>query len=127
MKTNKYLGIITREVITADEGKSAVEIAKLMKIHDIGVIIIMKNNNVAGIISERDITRRVVAENLNPESVTAKDIMTKNVVSVELKEGLNKLYKTLCEIKFRHLVIMDQGKLIGITSRRDLLDGLSKR
>lgn len=122
----KHLGIITREVVVAREDNNVQEIARLMRDFDIGVVVIVRdNNNVVGIISERDITRRVVAEGKDFLDTKAQDIMTKEVVSVDVREGLNRIYQVLIQSKFRHLVILDQGKLMGITSRRDLLEGLS--
>lgn len=121
----KYLGIINREVVTAAPDTTAVDIANLMVENDIGVIVVMDKGVVKGIISERDITRRIVAKNVDPKNTLASDFMTKEVLSVEISDGLNVIYKTLCEMRFRHLLIMDKGKLIGITSRRDLLDGIS--
>jgi len=124
---SKYLGIITREIIWAKEDATAYEIAKIMKDNNVGIVVIMRNEEIAGIVSERDITRRVVAQRIAPESIQAKDFMTKEVVTVEFKEGLNKIYQKLCEINFRHLLITDNGKLVGITSRRDLLDALAAK
>jgi len=124
MAKEKLLGIITRDVVTADENASAQEIAHLMRDHNIGVVVIVNGDKIIGVVSERDLTRRVVAENLLPENVKASEVMTREVVSVELKDGLNRIYQALCEIKFRHLLVTDQDKLIGITSRRDLLDNL---
>ncbi len=125
MFRKKYLGIITKNVVTASEDTAAGEIARIMRDNDIGVVVILREEQVVGIVSERDIARRVVANNLPIEEVKVKDFMTKEVVSVQLKDGLNKLYQKLCEVKFRHLLVLDKDKLIGITSRRDLLDGLS--
>lgn len=127
MEKGKYLGIITRDVVSATEESTAREIAHLMRDHDIGAVVIMKDDKVAGIVSERDITRRVVASDLPAKDTQAKDFMTRDVLTVDLKEGLNKIYQTLCEINFRHLLILDNDKLIGITSRRDLLDALSAK
>jgi len=125
MKREKYLGIITADVVTASEEASAFEIACMMDKHNIGAVVVMSGEKVMGIISERDIARKVVAKKLCLDTTKAKDFMTKDAFCAELKDGLNAIYKTLCEMKFRHLVMLDNGKLIGITSRRDLLDGLS--
>lgn len=120
----RFLSIITKNVITASEKDTAREIACLMKKNNVGVVVILKNGKVAGIVSERDISRRIVAEGLSCD-VSVQDFITKKVLTVDLKEGLNKIYQTLCEIDFRHLPVVDNGRLIGITSRRDLLDVLS--
>ena len=125
MFKKKYLGIITKNVVTASGDTTAGEIARIMRNDDIGVVVIVREGKVVGIVSERDIARRVVANNLPIEKVKAKDFMTQEVISIQLKDGLNKLYQKLYEAKFRHLLVLDEDKLIGITSRRDLLEGLS--
>jgi len=127
MGKEKLLGIITRDVITANEDTSACDVARIMKEHNIGVVVIAEEGKVVGVVSERDLTRRIVAENLLAGDIKVRDIMTREVVAVELKEGLNRIYQALCEIKFRHLLVMDHQKLVGITSRRDLLDNLVAR
>lgn len=127
MEKEKYLGIISKDVISASEDATAIEVARLMKEHDIGAVVILSNGQVSGIVSERDLATRVLAMGLPADKIQVKDFMTREVVKVDFKEGMNKIYQTLCEMKFRHLVIMDGPKLVGITSRRDLLDALAGR
>ncbi len=127
MDKAKYLGIISKHIVSAEENATARDIALLIKEHGIGAVVIMNDKKLVGIISERDLVTRVIASNLPPDTTLAKDIMTKDVVTVDFKEGLNKIYQTLCEITFRHLVITDGETLVGITSRRDLLDALACR
>jgi CBS domain-containing protein len=123
----RYLGIITGEVITAGQGATAVEIAKLMKDNDIGIIVIMDGDTVVGTVSERDIVRSIGSPGKELGSVKAGDIMTKEVVSIEIKEGMNRIYQALMKKKFRHLLVFDNRKLVGITSRRDLLDVITSQ
>lgn len=125
MEKDRYLGIITKDVISATEEASAVEIARLIKEHQIGSVVIVRGDQVVGIVTERDLVTRVMSEGISPEQIKVKDFMTKDIVAVDFKEGLNKIYQKLCEINFRHLIILDGSKLVGITSRRDLLDALA--
>ena len=125
MEKEKYLGIITKEVVSATEETNAVELSRLIRDKEIGAVVILKDDKVVGIVSERDLVTRILAENLPADKSYAKDCMTREVITVDFKEGLNKIYQTLCEIKFRHLLIMNGSKLVGITSRRDLLDALA--
>ena len=124
---NKFRGfymILSRGVIVADEDTSALDIARLMQEHNIGAVIIMRGEQVVGIVSERDIARRVTANELPSKTTKAKDFMTRQVVTAEFKDGLDKIYEILCNLKFRHLPIMDNGKLVGIASQRDVIDSL---
>lgn len=112
---------ISRGLIVATEEDIIYGIACLMKKHNIGAVIIVRGEDLVGLISERDLVRRVITEKLNPEKVLAKDIMTKEVITGNLDDGLDKIYETLCKAPFRHLPIMEGSKLVGIVSKRDVL------
>ncbi|MFC1703512.1 CBS domain-containing protein [Candidatus Omnitrophota bacterium] len=116
-----------RGVIIAAEKDNAVHIAKLMEEYDIGAVVILRGEKLVGLVSERDLARRVIAKGLSPQKVHAKDFMTTKVVTAEFKDGIRKIYQTLCNVKFRHLPIMDKGKLVGIASQRDVLYSLSPK
>ncbi|MBN1405401.1 MAG: CBS domain-containing protein [Candidatus Omnitrophica bacterium] len=117
---------IVRGVIVAGMNDTANMIAKLMERHNIGAVVIVKGERVVGIISERDITRRVVAKDLNPQKLKAKNFMTTDVVTADFEKGLDSIYQILCKAKFRHLPIVHKGKLVGIASQRDVLYGIKK-
>lgn len=123
-KQRAFSMIISRGVVMAGEDATAIDIARLMDENNIGAVVILKGEKLIGIVSERDITRRVVARGLSPDKAKVKDFMTTNVVTAEFKDGLDRIYQQLCQIKFRHLPIMDKGKLVGIASQRDVLYGL---
>jgi CBS domain-containing protein len=123
-KVRAFYMILSRGVIVADEDATAIDIARLMAEHNVGAVIIMRGDTLVGIVSERDIARRVTAKDLPGRTTKAKDFMTKDVVTAEFKEGLDKIYEILSHSQFRHLPIMDNGKLIGIASQRDILFGL---
>jgi CBS domain-containing protein len=90
-------------------------------------VVILEGERLVGIVSERDIVRRIVAKGLSPDKTKAKDFMTKRVVTANLEKGLDNIYKKLCLVGFRHLPIMKDGKVVGIVSQRDVLYGLSKK
>ena len=96
MKRDKYLGIITRDVVTVTESTTSKEVAILMRDNDIGVVVVLEEGKVAGVVSERDITRRIVAEGQNSETALAKDFMTRDVLAVDLKKGLIRIIVVRC-------------------------------
>ena len=114
---------LTRGVVVAGPEATAMEIAGLMKESDIGAVVIMEGDRIAGIVSERDIVRRIVADGKDASCAKASEFMTANVMTADYKDGLKKIYEILCSVKFRHLPIVDNGKLVGIASQRDLLYG----
>ena len=114
-------------MIVTKETDTCLHVANLMKEHNIGAVVVLKNEKIVGIVSERDILRKVLCERLSPEKTKVKAIMTKNVVTADIKEGLNKIHEIMCTASFRHLPIVDKGKLIGIVSNRNLISSISPK
>ncbi len=118
---------ITRGVVTVHENDTAFEISQIMEEEDIGAVVVIRNGKIAGMVSERDIVRRVVAKRKNPFETRVKEFMTKDVVTAQYSDGLEKIHQMMCKLPFRHLPILDGQKLIGIVSNRDILYSLRTR
>ncbi|MFA6216651.1 MAG: CBS domain-containing protein [Candidatus Omnitrophota bacterium] len=91
---------INDSIIKTSENTSVREIAKILKQNKIGAIIVERNGDLAGIISERDVVWRVVAEDKSLDETKAKDIMTSDVVSVDLDDGIDKIYEMMKKVPF---------------------------
>jgi len=109
------------KVVIAAENDSVQSAAKLLEEHHIGAVVITRKDAIVGILSERDIVTRVVSKGLSPEKVRIKEVMTQNVTAVDMKEGLGRIVGLLRNSSFRHVPIVDGGKLVGMVSSRDLL------
>lgn len=121
LKQSGFAISISSGVIVAKESDTTLFIADMLKKHNIGAVVILRGEKIVGILSERDIVRKVVCGRLSPQKVLAKEIMTKDVVTVDIREGLNKIHEIMCSVPFRHLPIVRDGKLIGIVSSRNLI------
>lgn len=99
------------------------EIADSMDLKNIGAVPILDDNNILlGVVSERDIVRRCVKNGRDPDLVTAADIMTTEVVSIDLKMSSDIAMKIMGENNIRHLPVVDsENKLINFISHRDLI------
>jgi CBS domain-containing protein len=100
------------------------EIADMMDLQDIGAVpIISENNQLLGVVSERDIVRKLVKNGRDSDLVTAKDIMTSKVITVTKKTSQIDALKLMQTNKIRHLPIVDDSqKLINFISHRDIVD-----
>ena len=116
-----FCTFITHEVVTVSPGDSVCQIARLMAERNIGAVVVTENEKVAGIISERDLARKVIAEGRDPDGTRAADIMTGDVRCVQYRESLVNIIGIMRSAPFRHLPVLDGDKLIGIISNRDLL------
>ena len=105
------------------------EIADMMDLKDIGAVpIINQDNLLIGILSERDIVRKLVKTGRDSDLVTAHDIMTKEIKSVQLDTSIAEAQRIMVENNIRHLPVVDQNhKLINFLSQRDLILSPTKK
>lgn len=114
--------VMTRDLITVPPTTTIDKVAVLMKEHNIGsVIIIDDKGNPVGIVTERDLVVKVLANNLNSSDVQVKSIMSSPVISVNVKTSLVDAVKLMARRNIRRLLVMDKGKLVGIITARDIL------
>ena len=114
--------IMSRPPITAKETETVAGVSKLMGKHDIGcVIIVDKAGNPAGIITERDIVQRVAARNVLPSELKVAQTMSKPVATISPGATVNDAAKFMNHRKIRRLAVIDQGKLVGIVTMKDIL------
>ena len=99
---------------------SIYECAKIMSSTGIGALMVMENEKLVGIISERDIIRKLVASHSDISEFKVADIMTKEVMTVPPSMTVAEAMRLVTEKRFRHLPVMENGKLIGIISIGDL-------
>ena len=105
------------------------EIADLMDLKDIGAVPVLDSDNVLiGILSERDIVRKLVKTGRDSDLVTANDIMTKEIKSIYLDTTVVEAQKIMTENNIRHLPVVDENKkLINFLSHRDLIINPAKK
>ena len=99
------------------------EIADLMDLEDIGAVPILDDSYLlSGIVSERDIVRKLVKNGRDSDLVTAKDIMTKQIITVKKNTTLVEAVKLMKDNNIRHLPIIDEDKkLVNFISQRDIM------
>jgi CBS domain-containing protein len=110
-----------RKVYSIDAGRTVLEAARFMMEHNIGALPVLRNGELAGIFSERDIMNRVVALGRMPGTTMISEVMTPNPKSVSSNETVENSLFVMREFGFRHLPIVDDRQLKGLVSLRDLL------
>lgn len=97
------------------------EAAAKMWSQQTGSLLVMEGDRLEGIITERDVLR-LVAEGKDPKTITVRDAMTTNVVTIKPDTGLRAAAELMFEKWFRHLPVVDEaGEVVGVISLRDLL------
>lgn len=119
----KVEDVMSSPVITIKETDSVLSASKLMKKHDIGsVVVVEKSGKPRGMITERDVVRRVAALDLLPSKVQAGKSMTKPPATIDPSANVTEAAKKMRELKIRRLVVVEDGKLKGIITSNDIVD-----
>jgi len=114
--------VMSSPVVTADDSTPASDVAKLMEKHNVGCVIINdKNGRPIGIITERDLVVRVVAKNLHPGEIKAKEIMSSPLVTISSEKTVSDAAREMSRLNIRRLGVMYKGELVGIISSKDIL------
>ena len=110
-----------RRVYSIDADATVLEAARFMMEHSIGALPVLRNGELAGIFSERDIMNRVVAAGRTPGHTAVSEVMTANPRAVSVDESIEECLFIMHEFGFRHLPIVDGKELKGLISLRDVV------
>ncbi|MDQ3836480.1 MAG: CBS domain-containing protein [Thermoproteota archaeon] len=121
-----------REVVIIDitSNPSVLDVAKLMTKHKIGSVVVVEgnnNNNPIGIITERDVIRKVSAQNKVADQVAVRDIMSSPLFMVKSIDSVDTAADTMTKNKIKRLIVLEQdGAMIGVLSVSDIAKKLAK-
>lgn len=94
---------------------------KAMAAKEIGALLVMEGDELVGIFSERDYARKIVLEGRSSRDTTVADIMTRDVVYTAPGKSIEECMSMMTEQHFRHLPVIDDGKVVGVISLGDLV------
>lgn len=110
-----------RETVTAARTTSIAEAARLMSARHIGALPVVDDERLVGIFTERDVLTRIVAAGRNADTTVVADVMSTDLVVADSAEDCNVAMRRMQQAHVRHLIVLNQGRLAGILSLRDLL------
>jgi CBS domain-containing protein len=113
------------KIVTLPPTATVLEAAKKMAEHLIGSIIVMEGEKLVGIFTERDILNRVVAKDLDPKTTKLAGVMSKNVKTVSIQQTVEACFKQMEETKCRHIPVVNDDKVVGIVTMRNILEWLT--
>ena len=109
------------QVWSVGPGAMVFEALKLMSEKNAGAVLVINNNEVVGILSERDCIRKLDLQGRTSRATKIKDVMTTKVLYVEAEQSLDECVAIMVDKNIRHLPVYEAGKLIGLISVRDAL------
>ena len=118
--------IMTKDVVSIGVDNSVFEAAELMSSKRVGCLVIMDGEVPMGIVTERDIVRRVVAKKL-PLDTKVSEIMSTSLITVDPDASLKEAARLMSSNKIRRLPVLKQNRLVGIVVAADFVRNLGKK
>lgn len=116
----KVREIMTKEVGTATLDSTIEDVAAMMKEEDVGAIPVVDDGELAGIVTDRDIVIRCIAEGKNPSDTTVEEILTEELHTIEPEADVEDAAQVMSERQIRRLPVVDGGELVGVISLGDI-------
>ncbi len=113
--------VMTKAPKTGRPDMTAQDAAKLMRKDKVGSLVVMDGKQPVGILTEKDIMEKVVAEGKAASRVKVRDVMSKPLVTVGPKETVGEVARKMSTMKMRRLPVVEDGSLVGIVTENDIL------
>ena len=111
-----------RQVLSVAPGATVYEAIEMMSEKGVGALVVMSENKLAGIISERDYARKVILKDRSSKQTEVREIMTRPVITVRPGDTVEECMRIITEHHIRHLPVMDRDRVVGMISIGDLVN-----
>lgn len=100
--------------------QSLVDAAQMMKENDVGSLPVVEDDRLVGIVTDRDIVVRAVAERVDPQTVSVGDVASRDVVAIPPDEDLDEALAVMARHQVRRLPVVEDGRLVGMLAQADV-------
>lgn len=111
-----------KKFLAASPDKTVSEAARLMANKNTGAVLVVQDDALVGIFTERDLVFRVIAKGLDPKTTVLHEVMTTSVKTLDSDQSYGHALVIMQEHGFRHVPVMEHGHAIGIISSRNAMD-----
>jgi len=111
---------MTSNVRAAASTDSLADAAQMMKEEDVGSLPVVEDDRLIGILTDRDIIVRAVAERVDPQSISVGDVASRELVTVDPDQDLDEALSLMARHRVRRLPVVADGRLVGILAQADV-------
>jgi CBS domain-containing protein len=111
---------MTSDVKTATPSQSLTDAAMLMKQEDVGAIPVVDGERLVGVVTDRDIVIRGIADGSDPHAIQVGDIASRDVVTVRPDDDLDEALRLMAQHQVRRLPVVEDGRLVGVVATADV-------
>ncbi|MFQ5839040.1 MAG: cyclic nucleotide-binding/CBS domain-containing protein [Thermoplasmata archaeon] len=112
---------MSKKPVTVSPDATIKEAAELMRERDVGSLLAVSSGKPIGIVTEKDLVTKVVAEDLKSSKIRVKEVMTSPVVTVSPYQEILEAAKTMADLNIRRLAVVDDDNLVGLVTENDVL------
>lgn len=113
--------IMVKKVITITASSTVEEAVRLMNEHEIGCLVVTENKKAIGMLTERDLMKRVLAESLDPKKTKVGEVMSTPLISVEPDTEIGDVSRIMFQKNIKKMPIVRKDKLLGLVTLTDIL------
>ncbi|NCF50157.1 CBS domain-containing protein [Gammaproteobacteria bacterium] len=113
-----------RQIFSVGPDDSVLEAIKIMAEKGIGSLVVLQDETLLGILSERDYARKVIIKGRSSETTRVSEIMTEDVLTTSSGQTVNQCMNLMTEKKIRHLPVVEDGVVVGMISIGDLVEAI---
>ncbi len=110
-----------RQMVTVKPEDTVLDAIKVLAREDVGAAVVVSGGQLVGIFSERDYTRKIVLKGRHSETTRVEEIMTTNVICVTPRTKTRDCMALMSEKNIRHLPVVEEGRVVGMVSIRDIV------
>lgn len=115
------LEIMSKTPVTVHSDVSVAEAARLMKEKEVGSLVVLEGNSPVGIVTEKDIVSKVVAQGRSTTETRIREVMSTPLVSIHPHMEVAEAAAKMAKLKIRRLAVVDGGKLVGLVTENDII------
>jgi CBS domain-containing protein len=114
-------GKTSHEIFSVSPNATVFDALKVLAETDVGALLVMDDDRMVGIFSERDYARRVVLQGKSSRETLVREVMTERIVCVQPNQTVEEAMAMMTEVRCRHLPVVEHGRVIGVVSIGDLV------
>ncbi len=120
-KATPIVEIMSKEPVTIIPEASVEEAATMMKDRDVGSLLVVSGDKPSGIVTERDLVEKVVAQDRRPSEVKVKEVMSSPVQTIGPYHEVLEAARIMADLKIRRLAVVEEGNVVGLITEKDIL------
>jgi len=117
----KVEDVMVEDVVTISADATVLQAAKLMNKNEIGCLIVVRKGRSVGIVTERDLLKRIISKSRDPKKTKVREIMTKPLIAGEPETDIEDATRLMFDNKIKKLPVLEDGKIVGLVTLTDLV------